>query len=52
MWHPLVELFFNTNAKAAILVGQAQSGVAILACVEGRTGNRRRYSAADQTGAA
>ena len=31
MWHPL---FFNTNAKTAILVGQAR-GVAILACVKG-----------------
>jgi crossover junction endodeoxyribonuclease RuvC len=28
------ELFFNTNAKTAILVGQAR-GVAILACVKG-----------------
>jgi crossover junction endodeoxyribonuclease RuvC len=28
------ELFFNTNAKTAILVGQAR-GVAVLACVKG-----------------
>ncbi len=28
------ELFFNTNAKTAILVGQAR-GVAILACIKG-----------------
>ena len=34
------ELFFNTNAKTAILVGQAR----------GRTGNRRIYTAADQAG--
>ena len=38
LYHPDVasieELFFNTNAKTAILVGQAR-GVAILACVKG-----------------
>lgn len=31
------ELFFNTNAKTAILVGQAR-GVAVLACIKGGLG--------------
>lgn len=46
---PIEELFFNTNAKTAILVGAGQGRCDPGLC-EGRTGNRRIYSAADQTG--
>ncbi len=44
------ELFFNTNAKTAILVGTGQRRGDAGLC-ERRTGNRGIYTAADQAGA-